>query len=203
MLGGFKPIGYHAVNVALHCLATFLVIQLARRLHPNGAGVAGLVFASHPIHTEAVAGIVGRADLIACNFYLLAFLSYVKHVDWRESGASMMRQWTALGATLLSSSVAVLCKETAVTALVICAIYDIIKGFTGYRDKVKLSILYGFFFFPQFWILGTNFFVYIGDIWLFCVRKGHFSALNVSRHFVCYSRTHEIEHWRWLTRHHI
>lgn len=145
LLGGFKPLGYHLVNVLLHSLATFLVIQLARRLHPNGAGVAGLVFASHPVHTEAVAGIVGRADLIACNFYLLAFLAYVKHVDWRESGASVVHQYTALGATLLSSSLAVLCKETAVTALVICAIYDIIKGFTGYRDKVRNFVQIFFF----------------------------------------------------------
>lgn len=156
LLGGFKPIGYHLVNVVLHCMATFLVIQLARRLHPNGAGIAGIVFASHPIHTEAVAGIVGRADLIACNFYLLAFLSYVKHVDWRESASAtnVVRQWTALGATILSSSVAVLCKETAITALVICAIYDIIKGFTGYKDKVKIIHFVRIFsFFPLFFLV--------------------------------------------------
>lgn len=44
-----------------------------------GSAVAGLSFAAHPIHTEAVAGIVGRADLAACNFFLLSFLLYCEH----------------------------------------------------------------------------------------------------------------------------
>lgn len=49
-----------------------------------GPAVAGLLFATHPVHTEAVAGIVGRADLAACNFYLLSFLAYVAHVKYRD-----------------------------------------------------------------------------------------------------------------------
>lgn len=49
-----------------------------------GPTVTGLIFATHPIHTEAVAGVVGRADLAACNFYLLSFLTYIAHVKVRE-----------------------------------------------------------------------------------------------------------------------
>lgn len=50
-----------------------------------GSAVTGLIFASHPIHTEAVAGVVGRADLTAANLYLLSFLSYITHVRYRDS----------------------------------------------------------------------------------------------------------------------
>jgi hypothetical protein len=137
MFGGFKPVGYHLVNVLLHCLATGLVVKLARHLLPRGWGpaIAGTLFAVHPIHTEAVAGVVGRADLTACNFYLLTFLLYIKHVHWREK--CDFNQWVALGGTILLSVAAVLCKETAVTALVVCALYDSIKGLNGYRDKVS------------------------------------------------------------------
>ncbi|KFB36955.1 AGAP009112-PA-like protein [Anopheles sinensis] len=136
LLDGFKPFGYHLVNVLLHSLATGLVVKLARHILPaarSGAAVAGLLFAAHPIHTEAVAGVVGRADLTGCIFYLLTLLAYIRHVRWRQWGDG--RQWLALVATLLLAGAAVLCKETAVTALVVCAIYDIIKGYAGSRDK--------------------------------------------------------------------
>lgn len=137
LFDGFKPIGYHLVNVLLHCLATGLVVKVARHLLPSayGTAVAGALFASHPIHTEAVAGIVGRADLAACNFYLLAFLTYCKHVVWREQNDS--RSWTALVGAIGCAIAAVLCKETAVTALVLCALYDVIRATNGYRDKVR------------------------------------------------------------------
>lgn len=90
LLGGFQPWGYHLVNVLLHCLATALVVRVARAILPPaktkvGSAIAGLTFASHPIHTEAVAGVVGRADLAACNFYLLSFLVYVAHVKYRDT----------------------------------------------------------------------------------------------------------------------
>ncbi|KAB0799708.1 hypothetical protein PPYR_07588 [Photinus pyralis] len=90
LLGGFQPWGYHLVNVLLHCLATALLVRVARHVLPRtrspiGPAVTGLIFATHPIHTEAVAGVVGRADLAACNFYLLSFLTYVAHMKYRDS----------------------------------------------------------------------------------------------------------------------
>lgn len=138
LLGGFRPLGYHLVNVLLHCLATGLVVKLARQLLLPGWGpaVAGLLFASHPIHTETVAGVVGRADLAACNCYLMAFLLYTTHMNLREKDDP--RHWFAIAGTIALSAAAVLFKETAVTALLVCAIYDIIKALTGSRDKVRL-----------------------------------------------------------------
>lgn len=134
---GFKPIGYHLVNVLLHCTATVLVVKIARHLLQSiwGTIVAGALFASHPIHTEAVAGIVGRADIAACIFYLLAFLTYCKHVAWREK--SNKQSWSSLISAIGFSIAGVLCKETAATALVLCGLYDIIRTTNGYRDKVS------------------------------------------------------------------
>ncbi|XP_045515739.1 protein O-mannosyl-transferase TMTC1-like [Pieris brassicae] len=86
---GFKPWSYHLLNVFFHSTATALVVITAKRLLPTycmkvGTVVTGLSFASHPIHTEAVAGIVGRADLAACNFFLLSFLLYTEHLRIRN-----------------------------------------------------------------------------------------------------------------------
>lgn len=72
-------------------------MRVARKVFPPscipvGPAVAGLLFATHPVHTEAVAGIVGRADLAACNFYLLSFLAYVAHVKYRDQNCLKVLQ---------------------------------------------------------------------------------------------------------------
>ena len=64
-IGGLNPWSYHLVNVLLHAAVTGLFTNFSKILLGDGywTFMAGLMFASHPIHTEAVAGIVGRADV--------------------------------------------------------------------------------------------------------------------------------------------
>jgi 4-amino-4-deoxy-L-arabinose transferase-like glycosyltransferase len=71
-LHGNRPWAFHLVNILLHAGAAALVAELGRRLAGWRVGlIAGLLFACHPIHSEAVAGIVGRAEL-ACTVGVLA-----------------------------------------------------------------------------------------------------------------------------------
>ena len=56
-LHGLDAWGYHAVNVALHALVTVVLGWLCRRLvfpEPELAFLVMCLFASHPVHTEAV-----------------------------------------------------------------------------------------------------------------------------------------------------
>ena len=46
--------------------------------------VTGLLFALHPVHVEAVAGIVGRADILAGIFFLIALIFHQKHIVARK-----------------------------------------------------------------------------------------------------------------------
>ncbi len=75
LLGG-GPASMHAVNVALHALNACLVYLLISALfaQPVVALLTGLLFALHPIATEAVAAVSGRADLLATTFLLAACL---------------------------------------------------------------------------------------------------------------------------------
>lgn len=188
------------VNVLLHCLGTTLIVRVARHVLPKsrtpvGPAITGLLFASHPLHTEAVAGVVGRADLAACILYLLSFLAYTAHVKYRDilccecrtvrlcreedrirqlrglkyhrfvanlrnnvtncnwskkvlSGElpsclssskqftdnpgvccwwNRFREWCSLAGCLLLSLGAMLSKETGVTVLGICVLYDFLR----------------------------------------------------------------------------
>ena len=61
MLHGLQPMGYHLVNVVLHAVVCFLYVQLCALVFTQvwPALLAGLLFAVHPIHTEAVSGTDG------------------------------------------------------------------------------------------------------------------------------------------------
>ena len=73
-IGGGHPFWFHLVNLLLHAAVTVLFALLVRRLFRRDvlALAAGLLFAVHPIHTEAVSWIAGRADLFAALFTLAA-----------------------------------------------------------------------------------------------------------------------------------
>lgn len=78
-LGGAHPFGYHLLDLLLHAAVTlllYLVLQKLLENLPEGksvAWIAALIFAVHPIHTEAVASIAGRSELLAAGFLLGAW----------------------------------------------------------------------------------------------------------------------------------
>jgi hypothetical protein len=80
VLHGLDVWGYHFTNVILHACCSSLAGLVCKRLIDPGdataASLAALSFAIHPVHVEAVAGIVGRAELLCCFFYLLCLLSH-------------------------------------------------------------------------------------------------------------------------------
>lgn len=135
-IGGMDPWGYHLVNILLHAAVTGLFTNFSRILFGDGYWtlIAGLLFASHPIHTEAVAGIVGRADIGACLFFLLSLMCYVKHCSTRRSSA---RTWGWILGAGLCAGCSMLWKEQGVTVLAISAVYDI---FVFHRLKMHQII---------------------------------------------------------------
>ncbi|MQF82373.1 MAG: hypothetical protein FI735_09740, partial [SAR202 cluster bacterium] len=68
---GSTAFGYHLTNLILHVVVSLLVVIVFRGLVDAPTAIlAGLFFAVHPIHTEAVSAIAGRADLLATLFVL-------------------------------------------------------------------------------------------------------------------------------------
>ncbi|XP_044729404.1 protein O-mannosyl-transferase TMTC1-like [Chrysoperla carnea] len=117
---GLRPIWWHATNVLLHVICCILftrVCLLIARMRPGFAALAGLLFAAHPIHTEAVTGIVGRADVLACVFFLISLLAYHGHID----GKCQIWASVALG------GLSMLAKETGITVFVLNLAYDMYR----------------------------------------------------------------------------
>ena len=65
--GGLNPLGYRIANALFHALASLALFWLCMRfgLSRGAAGAVALLFALHPVHTEAVNAVVARADLMA------------------------------------------------------------------------------------------------------------------------------------------
>uniref|UniRef100_A0A3P9KZH4 dolichyl-phosphate-mannose--protein mannosyltransferase n=1 Tax=Oryzias latipes TaxID=8090 RepID=A0A3P9KZH4_ORYLA len=122
-LHSLRPFGYHLLNVVLHGLVTALVTAFSRTLLGGGLWclLAGLLFASHPVHTEAVAGVVGRADVGAALFFLLSLFCYARHCRLRRAA----RCWGWMLCSLCCAAASMLWKEQGVTVLAVSAVYDL------------------------------------------------------------------------------
>ncbi|KAH9490464.1 Protein O-mannosyl-transferase tmtc2 [Bulinus truncatus] len=143
LLGGLAPWGYHLGNVICHAATTLAFTALAGAFIKTGPGTlaAGLLFAAHPIHTEAVAGIVGRADTLACLFFLLTLACYMRYVDRRtfHGGGGGCGRWPWAASALVLSAAAMLTKEQALTVLAVCWTYDV---FVAQRTTVMELITF-------------------------------------------------------------
>ncbi|MCZ6714216.1 MAG: DUF1736 domain-containing protein [Deltaproteobacteria bacterium] len=122
-VGKRDPTAYHLVNIGLHALVSVLVWALYRRLSGDAliAGAAGFLFAAHAIHTEAVANVVGRAEILAALLVLLALLAYVRSQGTR-AGPSWGLYALSLGCYLLG----LFTKESAATLVGVIVAYDFV-----------------------------------------------------------------------------
>lgn len=109
----------HLVNVVLHAAASGLVVAvLSPWLPPIGTLAAGVLFALHPVHVEAVANIVGRAELLVALALLGALLTARRY---RRAGSGAARRaWGA--AVLVLVLVALFSKEHGIIAIAVLGV---------------------------------------------------------------------------------
>lgn len=120
LLDGLNPFSYHLVNVILHLLVTFLYYLTCNNyVNAKISFVASLIFAVHPIHTEAVTGAVGRAELMSSIFFLLALLCYDKACKLEKDSTKFMFL------TGILASLAMLSKELGVTVIGLCILHEL------------------------------------------------------------------------------
>jgi hypothetical protein len=114
-----SPFIFHITNVAWHAFAAVMLLILLIRMGAvlPVAGAVATVYAVHPVHTEAVTYISGRADSMAAA---LLFTSLV----FALTKASGQVRIIAVGASAIAFAAAILCKESALIytpLLILCA----------------------------------------------------------------------------------
>ncbi len=132
------PAGYHAVNFTLHALNASLLYLLALAIFGRRVATAlivALLWAVHPVLTESVTNVVGRADLLAAFGMLAALLCY-------------RRGWYAAAAA--ACAVGMFSKESAVVIPLVALVYDLCfpgarsgrKRIAGYAALATPCLLY-------------------------------------------------------------
>ncbi|MEY3344199.1 MAG: hypothetical protein RL090_1883 [Bacteroidota bacterium] len=130
--GGGKPLLGHLMNVLLYTITGLMLFRILFRMTRGSlmiSMVASLVFIAHPIHTEVVANIKSRDEILAFLFCMISLDFYLKAL--RES--SVIKN-------LLSGLfffLALLSKESAITFLAILPL----SGWFFNEDKSSLGII--------------------------------------------------------------
>lgn len=157
--------GLHLTNTIIHTIVSIQVFFLAKFILKLSFDISlgsALLFASHPIHTEAVSNIVGRAELISTFFALLSLFLYSK---------SIINHYKYLIASVIFAWISILSKETAFSIFPIILLWDILKYYEAKnKDKSSLAIR-----------IVVIIFAVILYLWFRTKITVHFTVLNYRR----------------------
>lgn len=157
---GLDVTGYHAVNLLIHIINAILLYSLVmmtfktprldgsvlREKSGHIALFAGLLFAAHPLQTQAVTYIVQRFASLAAMFCLLSLVMYIKSRQISEeaddqgleAGLFSGKNLFYYALSVFSAVLAMKTKEIAFTLPVMVAVYE----FLFFKGKIKRRILY-------------------------------------------------------------
>ncbi len=147
-VGGDNPAGYHAVNVAIHFIAALLLFAIVRRTLrlPFFAGrfdtftgwlalAVALVWALHPLQTEAVIYLTQRTELMMAMFYLATLYCSLRYwlvfplpieegQDERKSMSNPWQRTTWLASAFVSCLLGMASKEVMVSAPIMVLLFE-------------------------------------------------------------------------------
>ena len=133
---------YHALNLAIHLLAALALFGIVRRTlgdRPDAtfAGfLVALLWALHPLQTEAVTYVMQRAESLMGLFYLLTLYCFIRGAEGHESGQPSFAEPSAgekaarcasffwFGLSWLACLFGMATKEVMATAPLIVLLYD-------------------------------------------------------------------------------
>jgi len=127
---GFNPWGYHFTNIIIHIVNSLLIYILSLFFVKvrKEAFLTALLFVIHPINTNAVSYISGRADLLAGAFSFISLILFFKFLDNHKNSVLIL--------SLLSFIAAILSKEIALIVPLLLSIYVVIF----YRSYLRYLI---------------------------------------------------------------
>jgi len=144
IMGDLNPQVSHVINILLYALTGIILMMVLMALFRNYSitswwnslpFVAALLFIAHPVHTEAVANIKGRDEILSMMFSLLSLYGSLRFMDEGN------RKWLYMG--LFSYFLGLLAKENAITFL---AVIPVTVLFFSYPARGRLISLVFYLF---------------------------------------------------------
>nr|XP_027204148.1 transmembrane and TPR repeat-containing protein 3-like [Dermatophagoides pteronyssinus] len=132
-----RPFGYHLINIILHTIVSLQYFRFCQIfMSIKSSFLAAILFTIHPIHTEAVTSIVGRAECLCAIFFLATIFSYYRLLMAIDS----YNKWLWLMASITSITAATFSKEQGITSIAICMVIEIFFNQKLQRLASKLSL---------------------------------------------------------------
>ena len=125
---GLNTKGYHFTNILLHILMALSVYWIVNILYKDRllSVFTGVLFVVHPINTEAVSYIAGRADILTGLFCLLSFICYIRYL---RVGSTRLYIFM-----LLTYICAILSKENSLILPILFLFYHY-----AFKEKAKIK----------------------------------------------------------------
>ena len=144
-LWGENAPGFRVMNLFLHIICCFVLFNFLQFLVNNRPAAlwATLIFAVHPVNTEAVSWIASRNNILVTMFSILSLLFYIK--GWEQGGR------LSLIASVLTFTLAILSKEMGFMVLPLFFLYqrllsrtkqNIFKEFLSYLPFIMVAVAY-------------------------------------------------------------
>ncbi len=146
----------HLVNVALYGIACLVLLYLLNFLifrgNPLAAFFAALLFTIHPLHTEVVANVKSRDEILSLIFICATMIFLFKHYE--------QKKWWYFALSIVSFCLAYLSKEYAITLVVLIPL----ALYTYKKESVRKCLIYAIpvilvsllYIFIRFQIIGST-----------------------------------------------
>lgn len=147
IIGDLNPTVSHYINILLYGFTGIILMMVLTMLFRNFKNnpwwlsvpfVAAIIFIAHPIHTEAVANIKGRDEIMSMLFSMAALYGALRFADFGD------KKWLIV--SLFSYFMGLLSKENAITFL---AVIPLTLYFFGHEQWPKIRSIF-------FWLFLTT-----------------------------------------------
>jgi protein O-mannosyl-transferase len=155
---GLAPFGYHLTNLFWHVLAAWLIYLLFYKLSKRHwlSFWPALIFLIHPLQTEAVTYVSGRADPMGAVFVLLSLLTYIIYRQHRSK--------IFISLSLLSFIGALLSKEQSIMLPALIFITEFFFFFDKHKWRESLALFLPFALISVGYFLARIFFLNFNDL---------------------------------------
>ena len=138
-LWGRIPLGFHLTNILLHALCALFLYLLSLKIFKNWlvAFVTASLFGIHPINTEAVTYVAGRADSLYLLFFLISFVLFLRIVEALKENKEI--RYVSYALSILFYAASILSKEIGIILPLFFVLY--IFAFLNRNERAKLYAL--------------------------------------------------------------
>ena len=159
---GMNPAGFRLMNIIYHTISVLALFWALKMfgLTKRAAFTAALIFAVHPVNTDAVAYISGRRDVLMGLFYILSigcFFKFYRTVSPAERAVSgaVKKQWGMLVLALVFMCISISSKEMGATIPLVFIMY------AAYKDGAALLKKPWFYFIAMVFLILFSFFAFL------------------------------------------